>query len=226
MPVQDIKVGDEVLSENAKTGKTEYQPVTALTHPHLDRLLEIRVEGEAEPLRPSTGHPFWVRSTESDAGHWVAAGKLHAGDFLETPTGGWRRVVSVQALSGEQTVYNFTVDQDHDYFVGQTGFLVHNRSCDCGSRREAFRTAKRELGIPMSSVPQVFGPSSPEFWQFGLNPSLNRRLYIFDGEGSERFGIREDWPAEYPTGPSQDPHFNYRPFDPEDPKSLSGHCYF
>ena len=67
MPVQDIKVGDEVLAENAKTGKTEYQPVTALTHPHLDTLLEIRVEGEAEPLRSSTGHPFWVRNAERDA---------------------------------------------------------------------------------------------------------------------------------------------------------------
>ncbi len=96
VPVQDIKVGDEVLSENSKTGKTEYQPVTALTHPHLDQLLEIRIEGEAEPLRPSTGHPFWARSAQSDAARWMKAGDLPAGEFLETPTGGWRRVVQLQ----------------------------------------------------------------------------------------------------------------------------------
>lgn len=86
--------------------------------------------------------------------------------------------------------------------------------------------AKRALGIAMSAVPQVFGPNSPQFRQFGLNPSQNGRLYIFNGEGGQQFGIREDWPAEYPAGPSQGPHFNYGPFDPENPKSLSGHCYF
>jgi hypothetical protein len=41
-------------------------------------------------------------------------------------------VVSITALEGQETVYNFTVDKDHDYFVGETGFLVHNAgSCGC-----------------------------------------------------------------------------------------------
>lgn len=35
-------------------------------------------------------------------------------------------------LLGQETVYNFTVAKDHDYFVGETGFLVHNAPpCGC-----------------------------------------------------------------------------------------------
>jgi hypothetical protein len=46
--------------------------------------------------------------------------------------GAWRRVVSITPLEGQETVYNFTVAKDHDYFVGETGFLVHNEEgCNC-----------------------------------------------------------------------------------------------
>ena len=83
--------------------------------------------------------------------------------------------------------------------------------------------AKRLLGIAMSSQPdQVIGPGS---WESGLDPTQNGRLYIFNGEGGPS-GIREDFPADYPTGPSQGSHFNYGPYDPENPKSLDGHCNF
>jgi hypothetical protein len=91
-----------------------------------------------------------VRSAESDAPRWVKAADLRTGDFLETPAGGWRRVVSVTALLGEQTVYNFTVDQDHDYFVGETGFLVHNsEGCGCKialGKREGLRNWANKIG--------------------------------------------------------------------------------
>ena len=38
-----------------------------------------------------------------------------------------------KVFTGQETVYNFTVAKDHDYFVGETGFLVHNAPpCGCG----------------------------------------------------------------------------------------------
>ena len=131
VPVEQIKVGDEVESRNSVTGKLELEPVTALTPLHKDSLLEIRAEGERAPLRPSTRHPFWVRRGDSPDGAWVESGKMRVGDLLETVDGNWRHVTAITPLSDQATVYNFTVDKDHDYFVGETGFLVHNQNCGC-----------------------------------------------------------------------------------------------
>jgi hypothetical protein len=41
-------------------------------------------------------------------------------------------VESVKPLAGLATVYNFTVEEDHDYFVGDEGLLVHNSSFGSG----------------------------------------------------------------------------------------------
>jgi hypothetical protein len=57
------------------------------------------------------------------------------GDQLQTLQGNWRRVVAITPLPGQETVYNFTVAKDHDYFVGETGLLVHNAGgCGCGPK--------------------------------------------------------------------------------------------
>src|SRR5271155_4145914 len=67
LPVEALKVGDEVLARNRASGKLEYKPISALTTPHHDKLLEMRVEGEHDPLRPSTEHPFWVKRGDAEA---------------------------------------------------------------------------------------------------------------------------------------------------------------
>ena len=58
------------------------------------------------------------------------------GDLLQTVQGNWRRVTAIIPILGQETVYNFTVDQNHDYFVGETGFLVHNEECLCKQLRQ------------------------------------------------------------------------------------------
>ncbi len=52
-----------------------------------------------------------------------------AGDEVLTASGRWRKVLSVAVLPGPVVVYNFEVDGDHDYYVGQSGILVHNAIC-------------------------------------------------------------------------------------------------
>ncbi len=132
MPVEQIKVGDRVFARNRKTGQAELMPVTSLIPKHPGDLLELRIEGEANPLRSSFAHPFWVKRNETDNGHWIEAGDLVSEELLETIDGSWRKIESVSRVEGQETVYNFTVDNDHDYFVGETGFLVHNAGpCGC-----------------------------------------------------------------------------------------------
>ena len=115
--------------------------MTALTPQHKDSLVEMRVEGERTPLRPALDHPFWVKRGDQ-LPRWINAGEMRAGDFVQSLQGNWRRVVSITPVEGQQTVYNFTVDLNHDYFVGETGFLVHNEDCGCnGNSRNSPRPA-------------------------------------------------------------------------------------
>jgi hypothetical protein len=59
---------------------------------------------------------------------------MFVGDLVLDLRGEWHKVVSVKPLEGMQTVYNFEVDDNHDYFVGTTGFLVHNSYCLFGQQ--------------------------------------------------------------------------------------------
>jgi RHS repeat-associated protein len=170
VPVEKIRVGDEVVSRNSVTGKLESEPVTALTPLHKDSLLEIRIEGEHDPLRPSTRHPFWVKRGEAQAA-WIESGSMRVGDQLQTLQGNWRRVVAITPLPGQETVYNFTVDKDHDYFVGETGFLVHNAGgCGCNPPLEPIRFPPEVLH------PGTVTPGNP----FGLFQYPATGSYGFD----------------------------------------------
>jgi hypothetical protein len=71
-------------------------------------------------------HPFYARRSASETAHWIDAGDLVAGEQIETQDGRWVAVQSVMPVPGLSVVYNFTVEEDHDYFVGDEGFLVHN----------------------------------------------------------------------------------------------------
>jgi hypothetical protein len=126
--IENIHEGDEVLARDNATGKQELQRVTALTPLHKDSLLDMRIEGEHDALRPSTSHPFWVKRGDAPPA-WIPTGEMRVGDLVQSLQGNWRRVVAITPLPGQETVFNFTVDKNHDYFVGQTGFLVHNEEC-------------------------------------------------------------------------------------------------
>jgi hypothetical protein len=137
-PIEELRVGDQVLSWSEETGEIALKAVTE-TFVTPDRpLLDLVVTGAtiSEVITTTPGHPFWVEGTG-----WVHAAELTRGDIL--------RLVEVSALDlgstlggaargpGEDyyghrpargTVYNLTVADFHTYFVGNGGVLVHNSS--------------------------------------------------------------------------------------------------
>jgi hypothetical protein len=129
-PIEKIKAGDKVWARNERTGAAELRTVTHIAPQHFDKLMELRVAGEKSALHPTPTHPFWARRNASEPAHWIDAGDLVAGEQIETQDGRWAAVQSVTPIKGLATVYNFTVEEDHDYFVGDLGLLVHNAGYD------------------------------------------------------------------------------------------------
>jgi hypothetical protein len=96
--------------------------------------------------------------------------------------GAWRRVVSIAPLPGYETVYNFTVAKDHDYFVGETGFLVHNANCPCSwgnpnTLEDHFLRHGPDFG---SLSPEDYANQASQFFQDGIANGLPTKI---DGGG-------------------------------------------
>ncbi|GIH22787.1 hypothetical protein Aph01nite_10970 [Acrocarpospora phusangensis] len=130
-PIQEVRLGDEVLATDPETGESTARPVVATIVGEGDRhLVEITVDtdgarGAGTGLVVATGnHPFWV----DDRGLWIEAADLEIGDTLRTPAGARLAVVGLHERDTRTRVHNLTIDGVHTYHVaaGEADLLVHN----------------------------------------------------------------------------------------------------
>lgn len=75
-----------------------------------------------ETLGTTSNHPFW----SVDRQEFVQAGSLEIGERLQTLSGDVKVVQQKLLRPGPQPVFNLEVHNEHVYFVGQDGVLVHN----------------------------------------------------------------------------------------------------
>jgi hypothetical protein len=119
-PIEEIRIGDLVLSQNPDSGELTYKPVVRTTVRPADKLLEIHIGGET--LRTTKGHPMWVGGQG-----WRIAKYVQAGDRLHRYFGSIA-VEAVREVPAKESVYNLVVDEFHSYFVGENSVMVHDNS--------------------------------------------------------------------------------------------------
>jgi len=118
-PIESVRIGDQVLTQDTHTGALSFQPVVAAVHNKPDRLLKISLDQEV--VRATGIHRFWR------VGHgWVMARDLKPGDVLRA-LGGVARVKAVERDRIEP-VFNLAVMQAESFLVGRRGMLVHDNS--------------------------------------------------------------------------------------------------
>ncbi len=117
--IQDIAVGQDVLTRNANdpNGPLQEEAVTAVqVHTVYSlRLVNVKLaDGTTETIDTTDSHPFYVQGQG-----FVSAEDLQAGEQLATPDGQSAMVLgtSSEAEANGVQVYNFTVANDHTYFV-------------------------------------------------------------------------------------------------------------
>ena len=87
-PIEELRLGDQLLGQDTTTGKLGYHPVVTVFHNPPNVTYRIDLGGES--IFPTGIHRFWK------AGHgWIMARELKAGDQLRT-IGGTVEVVSVR----------------------------------------------------------------------------------------------------------------------------------
>jgi hypothetical protein len=118
-PIETLGLGDLVLAQDVDTGELAYKPVTGRTVRPPSEILKLKI-GE-EDVFTTRGHPFWV----SGVG-WRMAKELGDGAILYAVTGS-ARLQAVES-TGEAEAYNLVVADFNTYFVGESGFLVHDNT--------------------------------------------------------------------------------------------------
>ncbi|HEC94874.1 MAG TPA: hypothetical protein ENI45_02785, partial [Thermoplasmatales archaeon] len=137
--IEDIKVGDRVLSYDVEHDRYVVSNVTKL-------IVKVR-EGVYDInnglISPTCDHPLFVRKPNGEMGwaavnpkqskvmyKWRNAMPLQIGDQLFTAEGKWVKVYSIKYQPGTLTTYTFVVDAEvHDYFANN--LLVSNTLICC-----------------------------------------------------------------------------------------------
>ena len=118
-PIESIRPGDRVLTQDPKTGSLAFKPVLVAYHNPPAPTLKLDLGGEAVV---ATGiHRFWRVGKG-----WAMARELKPGDLVRT-LGGAARVGSVESEK-VRPVFNLEVADVHDFFVGPAGALAHDNS--------------------------------------------------------------------------------------------------
>ena len=124
--IEEIRVGDRVLSQNSETGELAYKPVLQTSVGEPRKLL--RVKAGPDSLTCTDGHRFWVPGEA-----WTKARELRPKDLLHTATG----AIPVESVSEGDVAetHNLVVADFHSYFVGKQALLVQDlplpRSTNC-----------------------------------------------------------------------------------------------
>jgi hypothetical protein len=119
--IEDVRTADRVLSWNPKSRHFEFKSVVRLIRAKKREL--ILIQGDGWILLCTAEHPFLVGE------EWVVAGKLAEGNLLKDSNGSSARINCITKLTSvvDVDVFNFTVQDNHSYCVGDLGIVVHNK---------------------------------------------------------------------------------------------------
>ena len=213
-PIEEIEVGDKVLSENELTGEVAVKTVTETYINETDELVHIGVNGETISATPS--HPFYV-----DKLGWTLARSLKAGDVLVLSNGELVTVEWVQheILESPIKVYNFEVQDFHTYFVGECGVLVHNWCQDdidaLRNGKDYYASSVDEAREMLDAMPELSAPPLGKMDPFFSDPKGTYRGDLLNAVTINEKG--EKVLADYIHPPnkvtkhkahSQNPHYN------------------
>jgi Pretoxin HINT domain len=119
-PIEKVRPGDLVLSQDVESGQLDFHPVVMIHHNAPNQTLRVTLSDD-EILLASIYHRFWRAGSG-----WAQARDLKPGDLLRT-LGKTIQVISVEP--GEiEPLYNLDVAENRSFFAGNSSVLVHDNT--------------------------------------------------------------------------------------------------
>lgn len=119
-PIEKIAVGDKVWAYDLNEKKKKPSRVFRTLNSTKSEIYMLRI---AEETLSVTGeHPFYVVGSG-----WTPVKNLQVGMELLNVNGHIHHIEQIDVKNEEVEVYNISVEDLRNYFVGQTGILVHNK---------------------------------------------------------------------------------------------------
>jgi|GEM_PF-3010443 len=153
--IETLDVGQWVAGRNEASNKTTWRRVVQLLRTEDQKAVEVVIQhlnGQLEAIRATLGHPFYVEGKK-----WRGAAELEVGDQVVLLDKALSTIISVRSLPGLHTVYNFEVEVDHTYFVGEQGVWVHNISRVSDALNEASGGANSTAAIENAAATRKSG---------------------------------------------------------------------
>ena len=124
MNIEDIQKGMKVYSYNEENEKVELNEVKTVFVNYVDYdMCKVYINGET--IESTNKHPYYVKGKG-----WTEARYLQKGDILVTSENKEVKINNIEIVKHEgnelREVYNFEVNNNHNYFVGENKVLVHN----------------------------------------------------------------------------------------------------
>lgn len=118
--IEDVVVGDEVLTYNEESGENEGGIVGDLKEHQVESVIRLTLDNE-NIIITTQEHPFYINGKG-----WVKAGEIEVLDTCRKINGEESLISTVEVLEEAHTVYNLlSVSENHNFFVN--GILVHNK---------------------------------------------------------------------------------------------------
>ena len=130
--IENIAIGDIVLSYNEKKKRNEYSKVVqTMIHILNEPIYTLYIENEK--LEVTGIHRFYI--TRDNKTSWIPASELQAGDFVLFANGTLHKIDKITVDIRFIPVYNFEVSGNHNYYVGINQILAHNKGRGGGGGR-------------------------------------------------------------------------------------------
>jgi len=144
-----------------------------------DDVLRLSFEGTGEVIEATGTHRFWSVTREA----WVPARRLEAGERLRT-SGGEVTLLAAEPLAGTHRVFNFEVELEHTYLVGELGLFTHNQ-CQVGAE---VLTEAADGGLTFGKVADVYRDGTVRLEVRTRNGLVSRTVRV-----DELFQFPSDW---------------------------------
>lgn len=118
--IEDIEVGDLVLSYNTESKHNEYKKVTKIIiHENTEDELYTLFMNDYS-LNVTGSHRFYINDK------WIEARYLKANDKLLLSNGDILNITNINHIKYTDNYYNIEVEDNHNYYVSEKEILVHN----------------------------------------------------------------------------------------------------